>query len=82
MTSRTNGNIAICAEPFDFTSTDLDGDCLDTDVVDLGLFAGCLPPGPYCRTSDYNCDGTVDVIDLGLWAGGLGLTCADGTACP
>jgi hypothetical protein len=82
VTSRTTGNIAICQAPFDFTSTDLDGDCLDTDVVDLGLFANCLPPGPYCRTSDYNCDATVDVIDLGLWAGGLGLDCSSGAPCP
>jgi hypothetical protein len=82
VTARCVGNIAICCESFLFTSTDLDGDCADTDVIDLGLWAGCLPPGPYCRESDYNCDLTVNVIDLGLWAGGLGIDCGDGAACP
>jgi hypothetical protein len=82
ITAHCQGDIAIGCKPFDFTSTDLDGDCLDTDVIDLGLWAGCLPPAPYCRESDYNCDGTVDVIDLGLFAGGLAVTCADGSACP
>jgi len=82
VTAHCVGDIAICCQPFDFTSTDLDGDCLDTDVVDLGLWAGCLPPSPYCRESDYNCDLTVDVVDLGLFAGGLNVDCADGAACP
>jgi hypothetical protein len=82
VTSHCVGDIGICCQSFDFTSTDLDHDCLDTDVIDLGIWAGCLPPGPYCEASDYNCDGTINVIDLGLWAGGLGVNCASGPPCP
>lgn len=82
ITALCQGAIAIACQSFDYTSTDMSGDCLATDVIDLGLWAGCLPPAPYCRESDYNCDGTVDVIDLGLFAGGLTVTCADGAACP
>jgi hypothetical protein len=74
----------IGTEKIEFTSSDLDGSCdpvPDTvTIVDLGLWAGCLPPASYCRESDYDCDGTVGVIDLGIWASGLGTGC-DGS-CP
>jgi hypothetical protein len=82
VTAHCVGDIAICCSAFDFTSTDLVGDCTNTNVIDLGLWAACLPPAPYCEASDYNCDGTVSVIDLGLWAGGLPVDCSDGPACP
>jgi hypothetical protein len=82
VTAHCVGDIAICCQSFNFTSTDLAGDCTVTDVVDLGPWAGCLHPSPYCQESDYNCDGTVDVIDLGLFAGGLTVDCSDGPACP
>ena len=81
ITALCQGAIAIACQSFDYASTDMNGDCVGTDVIDLGLWAGCLPPAAYCRESDYNCDLTVDVIDLGLFAGGLTVTCADGAAC-
>jgi hypothetical protein len=69
----------------EFTSPDLDGSCepaSSTGVIDLGLFAGGLPPSPYQQSSDfYECDGIVNVIDLGIWAGGLYLGCDD-AICP
>ena len=59
---------------FPFTTPDLNASCDPgavpvATVVDLGLWAGGLPP-VYLLSSDYNCDGTVNVIDLGLWATG------------
>jgi hypothetical protein len=74
------GNIEICtATGVAFTSTDLDGSCngggpASTDVFDLGVFAGGLPPG-YDVAADFNCDGVVDVFDLGDFAGGLTVGC-------
>ena len=82
ITAHCVGDIGICCETFDFTSPDLDADCVDTDVIDLGIWAACLPPGPYCRESDFNCDGTVGVIDLGIFASGLGTDCSSGIPCP
>lgn len=57
-----------------FTSPDLNASCdpgaaAVANVVDLGIWAGGLPP-VYLLSSDYNCDGTVNVVDLGLWASG------------
>lgn len=80
VTAHCQGNIAIGCTEIKFTAPDLDADCLDTDVIDLGIWAGGL--GTYKRESDYNCDLTVNVIDLGVWAGGLGKTCAQCPACP
>jgi hypothetical protein len=74
------GSIEVARETIDFTSPDLDAS--DEHVaIDLGIWAGCLPPVHYCPWSDYNCDGSVDVLDLGLWAGGIGLECGQ-TVCP
>jgi hypothetical protein len=79
ITAHCVGHIAIGCDEFDFTSSDLAATCETnasaTNVVDLGIWAGCLPPFPYCQASDYNCDGTVNVVDLALWAGGLGIFC-------
>jgi hypothetical protein len=79
ITGHCFGNIGITCLEFDFTSSDLDASCETatsaTNVIDLGIWAGCLPPSPYCEASDYNCDGTVNVSDLGGWAGGLGSPC-------
>ena len=66
--------------PITFTSPDLTGSCefapaSSTGILDLALFASCLPPAPYCIGSDYNCSGTINVVDLGIWAGGLGDGC-------
>ena len=80
VTAHCQGNIAIGCTEINFTAPDLDGDCLDTDVIDLGIWAGGI--SPYKQESDYNCDGTVSVIDLGIWAGGLGLSCTDCPSCP
>jgi hypothetical protein len=77
-----HGRIAISCTEIRFTSTDLDGDCLDTDVIDMGIWAGGLPPNPYRTASDYNCDNTVNVLDMALWAGGLNVNCASGPPCP
>jgi hypothetical protein len=92
VTAQCTGNIGIGVRTFDFTSPDLNGapesagdvcngtTSSQTDVVDLGIWAGGLPPG-YNVRSDYNCSGSpVDVVDLGLWAGGLGKACVAG--CP
>jgi hypothetical protein len=80
VTAHCQGNIAIGCTEIRFTSPDLDGNCVATDVVDLGIWAGGL--GVYAIQSDYNCDNTVDVIDLGVWAGGLGTNCANCPSCP
>jgi hypothetical protein len=64
-----------------YTSTNLRGECDGiTDVFDLGVWAGGLPPG-YDIYSDYTCDGTVDVFDLGFWASGLIWNCGT-VVCP
>ncbi|MCA9752119.1 MAG: hypothetical protein KC591_08010, partial [Gemmatimonadetes bacterium] len=47
-----------------------------TTILDLGVWAQGLPPQPYVRTSDFNCDGTVNVIDLGGIGAGLIHGCA------
>ena len=82
-----SGDIEICAPTFDFTSPDLNATCNNTpgpgsggnvDVIDIGIWAGGLPPA-YEQVSDYNCDGTVDVSDLGYLASGLTTSCTD---CP
>jgi hypothetical protein len=79
ITCRCCGEIEIWCEEFDFTSSDLDASCQTTtsatNIIDLGIWAGCFPPNPYCRVSDFNCDGSVSVLDLGVWAGGLGVPC-------
>lgn len=83
VTAHCVGNIEICCfSDIHFTSPDLNGSCdlqppaaASTNVVDLGIWAGCLPPAPYCESSDYNCDNTVNVVDLGVFAGGLVLGC-------
>lgn len=74
------GDVAVWAEPIDFTSPDLDASGGHDVVIDLGIWAGCYGPS-YCKWSDYDCDGTVGVLDLALWAGGIGLACGQ-TACP
>jgi hypothetical protein len=73
------------ALPITFTSPDLNASCnlapvSATNVLDLGIWANCLPPNPYCVQSDYNCSGTMSIVDLGIWAGGLGDGC--GPPCP
>ena len=67
--------------PFVYTSPNLRGE-LDgvTDVFDLGVWAGGLPPS-YDIYADYTCDGVVDVFDLGVWASGLIPNCSTVT-CP
>ncbi len=79
VTAHCSGDIPLFQDEIPFTSLDLDASCETatsaTNVVDLGIWAGCLPPSPYCEASDYNCDGTVNVVDLGVWAGGLGVPC-------
>ena len=83
VTAKCTAPIGICSSTIRFTNPDLnasrDTDNGATTVVDLGLWAGCLPPSPYCTASDFDCNGTVNVVDLGLWASGLGRTCAN---CP
>ena len=78
VTSHCVGDILICTNgPHFYTSPDLDGSCdsgNSTGIVDLGLWAGTLPPA-YGLFGDYNCDGSVGVVDLGFWAGGLGNGC-------
>jgi hypothetical protein len=82
VTSQCGGPIGICSRTITFTNADLNGtqsaDNGATNVADLGIWAGGLPPG-YQLYSDYNCSGLVNVADLGAWAGGLGKTCAN---CP
>ena len=85
MTLHCGGDVGFCCHEFDFTSADLDGSCNQaptpaTGILDMGVWAGCLPPSPYCQTSDYNCDGTVGVLDLGVWAAGLVISCVG--SCP
>jgi hypothetical protein len=66
------GAVFVLEETVQFTSPDLNGSCDPVvDVLDLGLWASCLSPSPYCRTSDFNCDSEVGVLDLALWASGL-----------
>jgi hypothetical protein len=87
VTAHCVGDIGICSPSFEFTSPDLNGSCNNTpgpgsggnvDVVDIGIWAGGLPPA-YLQASDYNCDGTVNVSDLGFLAGGLTTSCSN---CP
>lgn len=71
--------------PIAFTSPDMNGSCEAapagaTTLVDLGIFAGGLPPAPFDVNCDFNCSGVVDVVDLGVWAGGLNKGC--GPPCP
>jgi hypothetical protein len=73
------GHIGLGQFPIDFTSPDLAASCAPVNVVSMGIWAQCLPPGPYCPASDYDCDGTVGVLDLAIWAGGLGAGCG---GCP
>jgi hypothetical protein len=75
--------IEICRLPFSFTSPDLSGTCgpgpdSDTNVIDLGIWAGCLGAAPPCRASDYDCSCTVGVLDLAIFASGLGTNCGSG----
>ncbi len=74
VTSRCTTLIGICSRTITFTNPDLNASNQTTGhsvlVDDLGLWAGCLNPSPYCVASDYNCSGSVNVVDLGLWAGG------------
>ena len=80
LTAVCDGSEAV-RETIEFTSTDLDPSGGQGDVIDLGIWAACYPPSPYCSWSDYNCDGSVDVIDLGIWAGGIGVECGQ-SPCP
>jgi len=68
-------------EAIAFTSPNLTGSCAALGILDLGLWAGGLPPASYCRESDYDCDSVVDVLDLAVWAGGLGVDCG-AASCP
>jgi hypothetical protein len=70
--------IELAHVPINFTSPDLDANGT-VNVVDLGLWAGGLPPG-YLQSSDYDCSHAVNIIDLGVWAGGLGLGCGSAPA--
>lgn len=84
VTANCTGNIAICSNTINFTTPDLNASCdagVSTNVIDLGVFANCLPPSPYCQESDFSCDGTVNVVDLGLLASGLTAGCGS-AACP
>jgi hypothetical protein len=71
------GDIPICSHTITFTSPDLNGSCdpfRSTTVVDLGLWAQCLPPA-FCIQAAYVCGMPVGVVDLGVWASGLGKGC-------
>lgn len=84
LTTHCSGNINWFTTEVPFSSPDLNGSCepdASTDVIDLGMWAACLPPGPYCARSDLSCDGTVNVIDLGIFASGLHQGCDD-AVCP
>ncbi|MEZ5066869.1 MAG: hypothetical protein R3B81_19315 [bacterium] len=86
VTASCVGNILISTTNFSYTSPDQNASneaepASSTNIVDLGAFAACLPPAPYCVTSDFNCDGTVNVIDFGFIGGGLSHGCGAGT-CP
>jgi len=63
--------------PFDGTSPDLNGSCSSdaqpVNVIDLGIFGGCL--SSYSQCCDFNCSGDINVVDLGIWAGGLTTAC-------
>lgn len=66
------GPVVVLTETVPFTTPDQNGSCDPVvDIVDLGIWASCLPPGPYCRTSDFDCDSEIGVLDLALWASGL-----------
>lgn len=79
VSAHCQGDVGLFQEEIPFTSPDFDGSCETGEgavtVLDLGLWAACLPPAPYCRESDFNCDETVSVIDLGMWVSGLGSGC-------
>lgn len=63
---------SIFTQTVGFTTPDQNGSCDSAvDIIDLALWASCLAPAPYCRTSDFGCDGGVDVRDLAVWASGL-----------
>jgi hypothetical protein len=84
LTTHCSGNINWFEADIPFTSPDLNGSCEpdnSTNVLDLGIWAGCLPPGPYCLPSDMNCSAQIDIPDLGIFAGGLTVGCND-AACP
>jgi hypothetical protein len=79
VTTHCIGHIALGCVPIEFTSADLDASCQAepasaVSVVDLGLWAGGLPPA-YAQASDYDCSGLVGVTDLAIWASGLGVGC-------
>jgi len=64
--------------PFDGTSPDLNGSCdvfgsNPVNVIDLGIWAGCLTVYDMC--CDFDCNGAVNVLDLGIWASGLTASC-------
>lgn len=80
LTTHCSGDINWFTAEVPFTSSDLNASCepdAATDVIDLGIWAACLPPGPYCVRTDLSCDGTVNVLDLGIFAGGLHRGCDD-----
>lgn len=80
------GAVVVCIETIAFTSPDLNASCQgapasSTTVVDLGIWAGNLPPGPFEAWADYDCSGAIGIVDLGVFAGGLGEGCA-AVVCP
>jgi len=84
VTAHCAGDIGMFEDEIPFTSPDLNGSCeaaSSTNILDLGLWAMCLPPAPPCVVSDYDCSGTISLIDMAIWAGGLGRGCG-GETCP
>jgi hypothetical protein len=75
------GTIEIARTAIEFTSPDMTGTPEPPGIVALGVWAGCLPPAPYCVWSDFDCSSSVGVTDLGIWAGGLGIGCGS-AECP
>ncbi|MCA9752118.1 MAG: hypothetical protein KC591_08005 [Gemmatimonadetes bacterium] len=64
---------------FQFTSVDQNATCDPVEpfstILDIGVWAQGMPPFPYVRTSDFNCDGTVNVIDFGSIGSGMSRGC-------
>jgi hypothetical protein len=63
-----DGGITAPPPPGGHKTPDLDGNG-SVDLVDLALFAGAWPPGPYLFCADYDCNGLIDLVDLAIFAG-------------
>lgn len=80
VTAQCVGSIGLCSRTINFSNPDMnasrDSDNGATNIVDIGVWAGCNPPAAYCVPSDFNCSGNVNIVDLGVVAGGIGKTCS------